>query len=461
MLDMILGFVRSLIPKNLYKRAQPIYHWLMSFAAAIRYGFPAYSKKLTIIGITGTKGKSSTAEFMNSILTTAGYKTALTGTIHFKVGEDEIPNLYKMSMPGRFFMQKFIAEAKKAGCSHIILEITSEGSKFFRNNWIPLDAFLFTNLSPEHIESHGSFKKYRDAKLRITKSLKSSSALISNTDDDHGVQFLNRARDEKIASSLTNLDTYQASDRSISFTYKGVDFSSSIPGEFTISNILLTVLTAEYLNIPLETIVQGVSNVTRLPGRLEQVKAGQDYEVIVDYAHTPDSLEALYKVYGNRHKICVLGNCGGGRDIWKRPQMAKIAEQYCDHIILTDEDPYDEDPRDIIKQMSSAIKDIKKLTIEYDRREAIRKSLSHAQDGSVVLITGKGTDPYIMRANGEKEPWSDVQVTTEEILKSLGTFSESTQNPEEKTQNLNNQNKTESPNSEVIIPRTTDQSSTL
>ncbi len=391
----------------------------MSFTAAIAYGFPAYSKKLTIIGITGTKGKSSTAEFMNSILTTAGYKTALTGTIHFKIGENEVPNLYKMSMPGRFFMQKFISEAKKANCSHIILEITSEGSKFFRNNWIPLDAFIFTNLSPEHIEAHGSFEKYRDAKLRIANLLKKQSALIANTDDDHGVQFLNRAKGEKIASFFGLLDDYQSSDRSVSFTYKGVTFFSSIPGEFTISNILLTVLTAEYLKLPLATISKGISNVTHLPGRLEQVDAGQDYEVIIDYAHTPDSLEALYKVYGDRHKVCVLGNCGGGRDTWKRPQMAKIAEQYCDHIILTDEDPYDEDPRDVIKQMSSAIKDIKKLTIEYDRREAIKKSLSHVQEGSVVLITGKGTDPYIMRADGAKEPWSDMDVATEEIKKSL------------------------------------------
>ena len=433
MLDLILGFIRSLIPKDLYKKSQPAYHWLMSFTAAVVYGFPAYSKDLTIIGITGTKGKSSTAEFMNSILTTAGYKTALTGTIHFKIGEEVIPNLYKMSMPGRFFMQKFIAQAKKSGCSHIILEITSEGSKFFRNNWIPLDAFLFTNLSPEHIESHGSFEKYRDAKLRIADSLKQASFLIANTDDSYGVQFLNRAQDEKIASNFSILDEYQSSDRSVSFIYKGINFFSSIPGEFTISNILLTVLAAEHLKLPLQTVAKGVSNVTHLPGRLEQVKAGQDYEVIVDYAHTPDSLEALYRVYGDRHKVCVLGNCGGGRDVWKRPQMAQIAEKYCDHIILTDEDPYDEDPRDIIKQMSSAIKDPKKLTIEYDRREAIRKSLSHIQDGSVVLITGKGTDPYIMRANGEKESWSDMEVAAEEIKKTLETASrKETQEPKPK-----------------------------
>lgn len=419
MLDLILGFFRSLIPKNLYKKAQPIYHWLMSFAAAIAYGFPAYSKNLTIIGITGTKGKSSTAEFMDAILTKAGYKTALTGTIHFKIGEDEVPNLYKMSMPGRFFMQNFISKAKKAGCSHIILEITSEGSKFFRNNWIPLDAFIFTNLAPEHIESHGTFEKYRDAKLRIANSLKPSSAIIANTDNEYGVQFLNQSKDQKISSFLGLLDDYQSSDRAVSFIYKGIQFNSSIPGEFTISNILLTVLTAEYLGVPLETISRGVSSVTHLPGRLEKVEVGQNYEVIVDYAHTPDSLEALYKVYGNRHKICVLGNCGGGRDTWKRPQMAQIAEQYCDQIILTNEDPYDEDPRDIIKQMSSAIKDVKKLTIEFDRREAIKKALTKTQPNSVVLISGKGTDPYIMGPNGTKQEWSDMEVAREEITASL------------------------------------------
>lgn len=419
-MDSILSLVKKIIPKKLFKSAQPLYHWMMSFTGAIIYGFPAYSKKLTIIGITGTKGKSSTAEFMNSILTHAGYKTALTGTIHFKIGEEEIPNLYKMSMPGRFFMQKFISRAKRAGCSHIVLEITSEGSKFFRNNWIPLDVMLFTNLEPEHIESHGSFENYKQAKLNIAKKLDSdSSILIANTDNQYGIEFLNVAPDQRKDVYLKMLDSYEATSNGVSFTYNGTHFTSQIPGEFTISNILLTVLAGEFLNIPLSKIKEGIASVKHLPGRLEKVEAGQNFRVIVDYAHTPDSLEALYKVYEGSRRICVLGSCGGGRDTWKRPLMGKIAETYCDHVFLTNEDPYDEDPRQIIKDVASEITELGKVSIEHDRREAIKKALEKADNSSVVIISGKGTDPYIMGPNGTKEPWSDKSVAEEEITKLL------------------------------------------
>jgi UDP-N-acetylmuramoyl-L-alanyl-D-glutamate--2,6-diaminopimelate ligase len=179
--------------------------------------------------------------------------------------------------------------------------------------------------------------------------------------------------------------------------------------------------------------------VSEIPGRVESVKNNLGFEIIVDYAHTPDSLKALYEAFSpenpptilgvsgqktNKKLICVLGNTGGGRDIWKRPEMGKIADQYCEEIILTNEDPYDEDPRKIVDEMAVVI-DKKKLTIEMDRREAIKLAIKKAEEESevnqnnvVVLITGKGTDPYIMEANGKKTPWSDKKVVEEELKKS-------------------------------------------
>ena len=155
-----------------------------------------------------------------------------------------------------------------------------------------------------------------------------------------------------------------------------------------------------------------------IPGRVERIKEGQYFDVVIDYAHTPESLQALYNAFRDKRKICVLGNTGGGRDVWKRDKMAKIAENECDEIILTNEDPYDDDPQKIISDMAAAIPDAKPIII-MDRRVAINKAISLAKSGDAVLITGKGTDPYIMGAGGTKIPWSDAGVAKEELRKIL------------------------------------------
>ncbi|HYF29045.1 MAG TPA: cyanophycin synthetase, partial [Candidatus Paceibacterota bacterium] len=149
----------------------------------------------------------------------------------------------------------------------------------------------------------------------------------------------------------------------------------------------------------------------------ERIEEGQGFQAVVDYAHTPDSLAALYSAYPGR-KICVLGNTGGGRDTWKRPEMGRIADEACDEVILTNEDPYDEDPRAIVEAMAAGMKRAPKIIM--DRREAIGAALSLARPGDAVLITGKGTDPYIMEANGKKTPWSDAAVVREELKKLAG-----------------------------------------
>ena len=195
--------------------------------------------------------------------------------------------------------------------------------------------------------------------------------------------------------------------------YGGTFFDVPHPGEFSARNALATIKTSEFLEVSLETTAHALKKLENIAGRVERIVAGQDFLAVVDYAHTPDSLEALYKAYGEKRKICVLGNTGGGRDAWKRPLMGHIAENYCDEVILTDEDPYDEDPLAIVTAMAAGMQ--KKPSIVMERRDAIAQALAHARTGDVVLITGKGTDPYIMRAGGTKEPWSDAQVVREEL----------------------------------------------
>ena len=163
-----------------------------------------------------------------------------------------------------------------------------------------------------------------------------------------------------------------------------------------------------------EVIISAIEKFNAIPGRVQKIKCGQSYQVIIDYAHTPDSLEKFYRIFKSIRNICILGGTGGGRDAWKRKEMGRIADIYCEEIILTNEDPYDEDPRQIVEHVAQGIVNHEPIII-MDRREAIREAIKHAKPGDTVLITGKGTDPYIMGPKGSKIPWSDARVAHEEI----------------------------------------------
>jgi UDP-N-acetylmuramoyl-L-alanyl-D-glutamate--2,6-diaminopimelate ligase len=416
-MEHILYILKLFIPKHLFRALQPMYHSMLATLGAIRYSFP--SRKIYVVGVTGTKGKSTVTELIAAILEEAGHTVALSNTIRFKVADDTEPNLYKMSTPGRFFMQRFLSRAVAEDCGFAILEITSEGAKLKRHKHIELDALVFTNLTPEHIQSHGSFENYRDAKLLLRDALisskKTNRIVVSNKDDEHGKLFLEVPDSiRKLSFSLKQAEPYASNERGTLLTFEGKSIHSPLPGIFNIYNILAAATFARALGIQTSIIKRALEKLAIVKGRVERVEEGQKFGVIVDYAHTADSLEKLYKSFPDNDKICVLGNCGGGRDSAKRPIMAGIAEKYCREIILTNEDPYDEDPRDIITQMEQGFIE-KKPEIIMDRRLAIRHALKHAKEHDIVLITGKGTDPYIMGPKGQKTPWSDEHVAREEL----------------------------------------------
>lgn len=416
MLEKILRTTERFIPKPLYHAGQPIYHFLLAFFGALLYRFP--SKKIFVVGVTGTKGKTSTVELVNTILEEAGYKTALSGTLRVKTGDVSRRNLLKMTTPGRFFIQKFLRSAVKSGCDYAIIEMTSEGTKQFRHKFLDLDALIFTNLSPEHIESHGSYEKYVEAKLKIAKALERSKKkekwIIVNGDDKEAGKFLKTDVAHKIIYSLADAYPFHTSERESSFTFEGEKITARLPGEFNIHNMLAAAAFAKTQGIDTATMKSALERFPGIPGRLEYVDEGQDFSVIVDYAHTPDSLEKVYETFGESKKICVLGAAGGGRDTWKRKEMGRIAKRHCFTIILTDEDPYDEDPKRIVDNIAEGIGTSAHTTI-LDRKEAIREALRTAGKGDAVLITGKGTDPYIMGPRGSKMPWSDADVVREKL----------------------------------------------
>lgn len=407
------------------------YHFILSFFGAAFYLFP--SRKLIVIGVTGTNGKSTVVEMISKILEAANYKVASFSSIKFKIIDKEWPNNLRMTMPGRFFLQKLLKKAVRAGCQYAVLEVTSEGIKQHRHRFINFKAAVFTNLSPEHIEAHGGFDNYRKAKMELFKK---AEIHVINLDDPSAEHFLRipaektygygidlklGRREQELISNGDNLKLIKATD--IKTSFQGIDFIiGDVPfylnllGGFNVYNALAAICVGVWQNIDLATCKKGIENVKGMPGRMEKV-IERPFTVIVDYAFTPNALEKVYRAikenFNPKKLICVLGACGGGRDKWKRPVLGGLAAKYCQEIIVTNEDPYDEDPREIINQVASGTEGKGRKII--DRREAIRKSLKMAEAGDVVLITGKGCEMSICLAGGKRIPWDDRQVVREEI----------------------------------------------
>ena len=415
--------IRSLLPAPLLSA----YHLVLAYAGAVIYRFP--SRKLGVITVTGTKGKSSVVELVAELLRASGKRVASASTIRFCVGTQCERNLFKMTMPGRFFLQHFLRRAVDAHCTHAVIEMTSEGVLQYRHKGVELDALVFTNLQPEHLERHGGFEAYADAKLSLARALAESSkrprTIVANLDDVYGQKFLDAQVEIKAPFSLHDAEPYNTDDKNVRFVWRGELFTVPLPGEFNLKNCLAALALGEALGLSVQDMKRALEHVRQIDGRAQRIERGQPFAVVVDYAHTPDSLKALYEAYKNkpalpagRKIIGVLGSTGGGRDAWKRPAMGTIADEYCASAYLTNEDPYDEDPRAIVDAVAKGFSRITPKVV-LDRRDAIAAALREAKEGDAVLITGKGTDPYIMGPRGTKQEWSDAEVAAEE-LKKLG-----------------------------------------
>ncbi len=403
---MIKDLIKKFIPSFLLSW----YHFGLAFLGAVIYRFP--SRKLIVIGVTGTKGKSTVVDFCHRIFQTAGFKVASLSSIRFKINDEERPNLLKMTMPGRFQIQKFFRKALNQGCQYMILEVTSEGIAQHRHEFIRFNAAVFTNLSAEHIERHGSFENYKKAKGKLFAATKNIH--IINIDDENAKYFLQFPAKKKITYGLNQGD----------INNKDIKFQLQLPGEFNIYNALAAISVGLSQGISLEICQKAIEKTKGIPGRMETV-IENPFKVIVDYAHIPDALEKVYQtlthqfINSSTNKlICVLGSAGGGRDKWKRPEMGEIAAQYCDKIILTNEDPYDEEPIQILNQIEAGIIKAKSPVIKIlDRKEAIKKAITSAEPGDTVIITGKGCEPWMMLARGKKIPWDDREIVREQFHK--------------------------------------------
>jgi len=413
-----------------------LYHFLWALFSALFFSLP--SREMKVIGVTGTLGKSTVVDLATEILEERGFKVASLSSIKIKIADEEEKNLFKMTMPGRGYLQRFLRRVKDRGCQYVLIEVTSEGILQHRHGFIDFDTAVFTNLYPEHIERHGSFENYRAAKGKLFRAAKDIHVL--NLDDKNVDYFLQFPVKKKIGFTMSNQqpvisnegvirvvkarDCEEKKDR-INFRVENISFHLNLIGKFNIQNALTAICIGISQGVPLEICKRALERISSIPGRMEIV-IRKPFKVVVDYAHIPDALQKVYQTLKTDNQqpkttrmICVVGSCGGGRDKWKRPKLGEIASRFCNEIIITNEDPYDEPPIEIIEQVFEGVVNKKKQMTKkiLDRREAIREALKLAKAGDVVIITGKGCEPWMCIAGGRKIPWDDRKIVKEEIEK--------------------------------------------
>ena len=429
--------VRRFTPEGLLS----IYHYLLALAAAIRYGFP--SRRIVTIGVTGTKGKTSTANFIWSCLSAGGIHAGIITTANIRIGKEEILNAYHMTMPGPFTIQRLLRQMVDAQCTHCVIETTSEGLKQHRNVGIQYDIGVFTNLFPEHLPSHGgSFDTYKKMKGRMFASLGTrrrkmlgngqvEKVIIANAASEHAPYFLGFPADRKITFAVGKKADYtaedvQSSDSGVAFKVGDAGFKLSIPGAFNVSNALPAIVISRLAGIDDASIARGLVSLSVIPGRMERIEEGQNFTVFVDYAHEGESMRNVLETAASMRApggriIVLLGAEGGGRDKAKRPIMGELCGKMADYVIVSNVDPYEDDPIEILEDVAVAAEKAGKtrdtnLFVIEDRRAGIQKALSLAAVGDIVLITGKGAEQSIT-IGGRKFDWDDRIVVREELKK--------------------------------------------
>ncbi|MDD4289695.1 MAG: UDP-N-acetylmuramoyl-L-alanyl-D-glutamate--2,6-diaminopimelate ligase [Patescibacteria group bacterium] len=429
---MIKQIIKKIIPKSIIN----FYHKFLAIFASFIYRNP--SNKLIVIGVTGTNGKSTTISLISHILEEAGYKVGSSSTAEFKIGNKSWLNDQKMTMLGRLKLQNLLYKMLKEKCEYAIIETSSEGIKQFRHLGINYDVVVFTNLTPEHIESHGSFENYKNCKLELFKHLtKYKNKIIDgeeikkiitvNRDDKNSGYFLSFDADKKVGFSINKESEYQAKNVELKpqtkFRIKNQEFKTNLIGQFNIYNCLCAISVCNTLGVSINICVKAIENYKGVPGRMEFINCGQDFKVIVDYAPEIESMRNLYSIldyFYYEKLIHVLGSCGGGRDRDRQPILGKMSGERADFVIITNEDPYEDDPMKIINNVTRGAIDSgkeldKNLFKILDRRLAIRKAIELAEKDDLVLITGKGSEQFICVKNGKKIPWDDRRVAREEL----------------------------------------------
>jgi UDP-N-acetylmuramoyl-L-alanyl-D-glutamate--2,6-diaminopimelate ligase len=410
--------VRNFLPKPLVSVYFSFYPILGHFI------FSRPSKKIKLVGITGTDGKSSTVVFTVKLLRDAGYKVGYFSSVFYSEGDGDKVNGFKMTMPGRFFLQRFLKKLVDNSCDIAVIEVTSEGIKQKRNLCMDFDVVLITNINPEHIESHGGFENYKNTKANLFTNLMKGSqkgiakTIIVNNDDETAKTFssfpsersitFGRATTSKLQVSHISADFFR-SQFSIVYDNQTYDISLPAGGPFVVDNILASLAITCAFDIPLKNSISALKDIKNPPGRFEVVSS--DPMIIVDYAHTIAGVEKLLSfVRKNWSKdiVHVFGAAGGGRDTWKRPELAKLSEKYTTVSILTEENPFDEPTIEIIDGIRKGFSEKRKIYIEEKRPKAVKKGFDMIlENEGLLLLTAKGSETVIAGPCGKKFPYNE------------------------------------------------------
>jgi len=440
--------MRQIISKLLNQSTKNKFHKLEASWAVFSHGNPG--KKLKVIGVTGTKGKTSVCAMIAAILDAAEIKNAMETTIMTKIGDNFTPHTTKarwVTTPPAEVVQDFLKKAVSAGCKYAILEVTSQALDQNRVHGVKFDTVVFTNLTHDHLDYHGTKENYLNAKLKLFQNNPAAHFVI-NADDPVWNRFYSLPAGEKMLYSIKKSIDHGAVARKILPSANKIAFTVAfdggqeivnlnIPGIFNVQNALAAFCVGLALEIEPSKIKRGLESIDLISGRMESIRVSrsQDFTVIVDYAHNPDSLKNVYETVKTSLRnsqgrlVSVLG-ATGRRDKTKRPIMGALAGHYADLVIFTNEDPYDEDPNQIIEEVAEGIhrggtkKHQWHLNRNWwkvlDRTQAIHKAIKEAKKNDVVLITGKGAEEVMAVGAHEFVPFSDREVVRAELTAMYG-----------------------------------------
>ena len=383
------------------------------------------SKKMKLIGVTGTNGKTTTTYFIKSIFENAGYKTGLIGTITNFIGNKEISS--SLTTPESNDLNAFFNDMYSQGCTYGVMEVSSHSLVLKRTHKIFFSVGVFTNLTQDHLDFHQNFDNYFYAKKILFDNLDTASTAVYNLDDSFGSRIVADTKANRISYGTETSANFQLKD--VSFDLNGTNFSithnertykasTSLVGDFNAHNACAAFTAASSLGIDAEIIVKGIKNTKAVPGRFEVIGVGNK-KVIIDYSHTPDSLKkallAIRKIVKDDKPVYAVFGCGGNRDKTKRPIMGKIASDYADSVIVTSDNPRFEEPLSIINEIKSGI--IKKnYNVIENREDAIKSAINSSEENAVILIAGKGHETY-QDIKGNKIHFSDKEIAEKYLLR--------------------------------------------
>jgi UDP-N-acetylmuramoyl-L-alanyl-D-glutamate--2,6-diaminopimelate ligase len=425
MKDKLAQLVRGVLPRDMVHIVEDTYRKARVHAVSTRYGNPARSLK--VIAVTGTNGKTTTVNFVNEILKEAGLKTAMFSTAVIELDGRRKVNDLNATVGTVSRMMRFFRAAKKAKVDYVVMEFPSHAIDQHKLDTVPVEVAVMTNLTQDHLDYHGSMDEYAATKAKLFA--RTPKYIVLNRDDEWfdyfdkysaGIHKITYGKHDDSEAKIDRVGLYKkGSEAFITIDHQTkLELATNLPGEFNAYNMVAAACVAYLLEVKLNDIQEGVANLEAIPGRFERVDIDTPYDVVVDYAHTPDALEKLLaaaRVTTKGRVILVFGACGD-RDKTKRPIMGEIAATDADRIILTDEESYNEDPAQIRAMIYDGIERTKggaiKTTEIADRKDAIRKALEVAKRGDTVLITGMGHEQYRI-INGKREPWNDSDVVRE------------------------------------------------